>query len=569
VCAGADPKPADKAPRQAPAFTLKDADGKDWSLKDQEKKKAVVVVFIGTECPVNNAYMPRLAELHKEYAPRGVAFVAINANSQDMPVRVAAHAKEHGIPFPVLKDTANIVADQLDARRTPEAFVLDASRKVRYQGRIDDQFGIGFKRPAPTRRDLAEALDAVLDDKPVSQPLTQAPGCPISRTIKPRADGTVTYTKHVAPILQKNCQECHRPGQVAPMSLLSYKDALGWAEAIREVIEEKRMPPWYADPQYGHFSNDRSLSKEDRDTLLTWIKQSCPKGEERDLPPARRFPTDWSIGKPDIVFSMANEFNVPAKGGKNGIRYQYFIVQTNFDEDRWIQAAEARPGNRAVVHHIIVYIREPGKERQRMRPEGIGDGLLVSYAPGELPAFFEPGTAKKVPKGATLLFQLHYTPNGIEQKDRSSVGLIFAKQTPKYEVFTRAVAQQRFVIPPGDDNHEVKSATVFSDGARLTSLMPHMHLRGKDFEYRVTYPDGKSDILLRVPRYDFNWQSHYRLAKPLDLPAGTRLECTAHFDNSADNLNNPDASKRVFWGEQTWEEMMIGFVDYVKVNEGR
>ncbi|HEY7156903.1 MAG TPA: thioredoxin family protein [Gemmataceae bacterium] len=568
VCA-ADPKPADKAPRQAPAFTLKDASGKDWSLEDQQKKKAVVVVFIGTECPVNNAYIPRLAELHKEYAPRGVAFVAINANSQDTPVRVAAHAKEQGIPFPVLKDTANIVADQFDAHRTPEAFVLDGSRKVRYQGRIDDQFGIGFKRPAPTRRDLAEALDAVLDDKPVSQPLTQASGCPISRTIKPKAEGTVTYTKHVAPILQANCQECHRPGQVAPMSLLSYKDALGWAEAIREVIEEKRMPPWYADPEYGHFSNDRSLSKEDRDTLLTWIKQSCPKGDERDLPPARRFSTDWTIGKPDVVFSMSKEFNIPAKGGKNGIRYQYFAVQTNFEEDRWIQAAEARPGNRAVVHHILVYIREPGKERQRIRPDGIGDGLLVAYAPGELPAVFAPGTAKKVPKGATLLFQLHYTPNGIEQKDRSSVGLIFAKQTPKYEVFTRAVAQQRFAIPPGDDNHEVKSATVFSDDVRLMSLMPHMHLRGKDFEYRVTYPDGKSDILLRVPRYDFNWQSHYRLTKPLDLPPGTRLECTAHFDNSADNFNNPDARQRVFWGEQTWEEMMIGFVDYVKVNERR
>jgi hypothetical protein len=329
------------------------------------------------------------------------------------------------------------------------------------------------------------------------------------------------------------------------------------------------MPPWYADPEYGHFSNDRSLSKEDRETLLTWIKQSCPKGEERDLPPARRFSTDWSIGKPDVVFSMSKEFNVPAKGGKNGIRYQYFVVQTNFDEDRWIQAAEARPGNRAVVHHILVYIREPGKERQRMRPDGIGDGLLVAYAPGELPALFTPGTAKKVPKGATLLFQMHYTPNGIEQKDRSSVGLIFAKQTPKYEVFTRAVAQQRFAIPPGDDNHEVKSATVFSDDVRLMSLMPHMHLRGKDFEYRVTYPDGKSDILLRVPRYDFNWQSHYRLTKSLDLPAGTRLECTAHFDNSADNFNNPDARQRVFWGEQTWEEMMIGFVDYVKVNERR
>jgi peroxiredoxin/mono/diheme cytochrome c family protein len=568
LCAAA-PKPADTTPRPAPAFTLKDANGKDWSLQEQKKKKAVVIVFIGTECPVNNAYMPRLAELHKEYAPRGVAFVAVNANSQDTPVRVAAHAKEYGIPFPVLKDTANLVADQFGARRTPEAFVLDGPRKIRYQGRIDDQFGIGFKRPAPTRRDLAEALDEVLADKPVSEPLTEVAGCPIARTIKPKADGTITYTKHVARILQKNCQECHRPGHVAPMSLLSYEDALGWAEAIREVVQERRMPPWHADPKYGHFANDRSLSKEDRDTLLAWIKQNCPKGAARDLPPARRVSEGWSIGEPDVIFTMPEKFTIPAKGGKRGIRYQYFAVETKFDEDRWIQAAEARPGNRAVVHHILVFIRKPGEERRREGPDGIGDGLLVAYAPGDLPAVFAPGTAKKIPKGATLLFQMHYTPNGVEQKDRSSLALIFSKRTPKYEVRTRAIAQKGFAIPPGADNHEVKSAAVFGDDTQLMSLMPHMHLRGKDFEYRVEYPDGKSDILLRVPRYDFNWQSHYRLAKPLELPAGTRIECTAHFDNSADNPNNPDASKKVYWGEQTWEEMMIGFADYVKLNEER
>ncbi|HEY7315734.1 MAG TPA: redoxin domain-containing protein [Gemmataceae bacterium] len=557
---------ADKTPRRAPVFALKDAADKEWSLKDHLTKKAIVVVFVGTECPINNAYMPVLAELHKTYAPRDVAFVALNANSQDTPVRVAAHAKEHGIPFPVLKDTANKVADQFGARRTPEAFVLDGSGVIRYQGRIDDQFGIGYKRPAPTRRDLAEALEEVLAGKPVSQPLTPVAGCPIARTITPKADGPITYTKHIAPILQKNCQECHRPGQVGPMSLLDYDDALGWAEAIREVVQERRMPPWHADPRHGHFSNDRSLSKDERDMLLAWIKQDCPKGEARDLPPARRFAEGWTIGKPDAVFSL-KEFNVPAKGGKNGLRYQYFPVTTDFKQDRWIQAAEARPGNRAVVHHIIVYILKPGQGLKRNRTDGIGDGLLVAYAPGDMPAVFPAGAAKKVPKGATLLFQMHYTPNGVEQKDRSSVGLIFAKQPPKEEVRTRAVAQSRFAIPPGAANHEVKSATTFREDARLLSLMPHMHLRGKDFEYRVVFPDGKSDVLLRVPRYDFGWQSNYRLAKPLDLPAGTRLECTAHFDNSADNLNNPDPNQQVRWGEQTWEEMMIGFVDYVNRGE--
>jgi len=561
----ADTRPVEKTPRSVPQFMLKDTTGKGWSLNDQKAKKAIVVVFVGTECPINNAYMPRLAELHKEYAPRGVAFVAINANSTDAPARVAAHAKDHGIPFPVLKDTANIVADQFGARRTPEAFVLDSSGKILYQGRIDDQIGIGFQRPAPTRRDLAEALNEVLAGKPVSQPATQAPGCAIARTIKPKTSGSITYSKDVAPILQKNCQECHRPSQVGPMALLSYEDALGWAESIREVVEERRMPPWHADPKFGHFANDRSLSKAERQTLLAWIKQDCPQGNPRDLPAPRRFPEEWTIGKPDAVFSMPNTFHVPAKGGKNGIRYQYFQVDMNFEEDRWIQAAEARPGNRAVVHHIIAYIAKTGERFEQRGPDGIGDKMLVAFAPGDLPAVFAPGIAKKVPKGSTLLFQMHYTPNGVEQDDRSSVGLIFAKQPPKHEVLTRAITQRRFTIPPGADNQEVKSATTFKEDALLLSLFPHMHLRGKDFEYRIVFPDGKSEVLLRVPRYDFNWQSHYRLAKPIKMPAGTRIECTAHFDNSANNPNNPDPQKTVRWGEQTWEEMMIGFVDYVNL----
>jgi peroxiredoxin len=560
---GADTKPTEKAQASVRPFTLKDTSGTEWSLKDQQSAKAIVVVFIGTECPINNAYMPRLAELHKKYSSRGVAFVALNANSQDTPVRVAAHAKEHNISYPVLKDIANRVADDFDARRTPEAFVLDSSGRILYRGRIDDQFGIGYRRPDPTRRDLAAALDEVLAGKPVTQPRTSVAGCAIARTIKARADGPITYTKDVARILQKNCQECHRPGQVGPMSLLSYEDALGWAETIQEVVQERRMPPWYADPKIGHFSNDRSLSREERETLLAWIKQDCPRGDPSDLPPPRRFAEGWIIGKPDVVFSMPEAFNVPAKGGPKGIRYQYFAVQTKFTEDRWVQAVEAKPGNRAVVHHIIVYVTPGGKEFRQNRTDGIGDGLLVSFAPGELPAIFPPGTAKKIPKGSTLLFQMHYTPNGVEQKDRSSVGLIFAKEPPKDEVRTRAITQRRFAIPPGADSYEVKSATTFTQDAKLLSLMPHMHLRGKDFAYRVVFPDGKSEMLLRVPRYDFNWQSHYRLDKPLDLPAGTRIECTAHFDNSENNPNNPDPKKEVRWGEQTWEEMMIGFADYV------
>jgi peroxiredoxin len=555
---------ADKpAPRKVAPFALPDAvSGKTWSWNDHKGARAVVVVFLGTECPINNGYAARLAELHANYKCDAVPFIAINSNHHDTPVKIAAHARKYGLTFPVLKDAGNVVADRFGARRTPEAFVLGPDGTVRYQGRIDDQLGVGVKRPAPTRHDLAEALEEVLRGEEVSQPSLPVAGCLIARALEPKEGGDVTYCKQVSRILQSKCQECHRPGQIGPMPLLTYEDALDWSAMIREVVQEKRMPPWHADPRYGHFANDRSLSAEDRKALLSWIEQGCPKGDPKDLPPPRAFADGWTIGKPDEVFTMPKPFTVPARGGRNGVKYQYVRVETSFAEDRWVQAAEVKPGNKAVVHHIIVYILPPGG-RKRDRMDGIGDGYLAAFAPGDLPAVFPAGTAKRIPRGATLVFQLHYTPNGVEQEDRSSVGLIFAKEKPQFEVRTRAIAQQLLLIPPGTKDYEAESRTVFDKDAELVSLFPHMHLRGKDFRYKVIYPDGKSEVVLSVPKYDFDWQSNFVLKERLKLPAGTRIECVAHFDNSEDNPNNPGPDKWVAWGDQTWEEMMIGFVDYV------
>jgi peroxiredoxin len=543
-------------------FTLPDSDGKSWSLADGKDNKAAVVVFLGTECPVNNAYQPRLVEMHKEYAGKGVRFVAVNSNSQDTQERVAAHARKYGLPFPVLKDPDQIIADRFGARRTPEAFVLDADFKVRYQGRIDDQFGIGYNRPRATRTYLADAISEVLAGTTVSQPMTVVEGCLIARTVKTKPEGTVTYTKQVARILQNKCQECHRPKQIGPMSLLTYEDANSWSEMIREVVKDNRMPPWHADSRYGHFQNDRRLAQEEKETLLTWIDQGCARGKNEDLPAPKQFAEGWRIGKPDVVFTVEREYRVPAKAPARGVPYQYFMVATNFNEDRWIQAAEARPGNYAVVHHIIVYVVKPG-ERPQNHEDRIGNGFLVGEAPGDMPAVFEPGMAKKLPRGGLLVFQVHYTPNGVEQTDRSSVGLIFAKEPPKYEVRTRGISTNRFAIPPGEANYKVVSRSIFQKNALLLSFMPHMHLRGKSFQYRLITPDSKEEILMGVPRYDFSWQSNYRLERPIKLPAGSRIECTAYFDNSPGNLNNPDPTKEVRWGDQTWQEMMIGFVDYV------
>ena len=546
-------------------FKLKTSAGKDWALEDCKDKKAIVVVFIGTQCPINNAYMPRLVELDKAYRDKGVQFVAINSNEHDSLDKVAAHAKKFELTFPVLRDEKHQVANRFGAERHPVAFLLDDKHVVRYQGRIDDQYGIGYQRKEPTRRDLAEALDEVLAGKMVTKVSAPVEGCFITRVPAAKAKADVTYAKDISRILQNRCQECHRPGQIAPMPLLTYEDASSWSLMIHEVVSEQRMPPWHADPKHGKFKNDRRLSEDERTKLLAWIDAGCPEGSAKDLPDTKKFAPGWTIGQPDAVFTMTEAVTVPAKSVKGVLPYKYVLLPTNFDEDKWIQAVEAKPGNTAVVHHIIVYIVQGGK-REKNFADGFGSGMLVAYAPGDLGSVFPLGSAKKLPKGASLAFQMHYTPVGTEQTDKSSIGLIFAKEPPKTEVKTRAITQQVFAIPPNEDNHRVASKTTFSKDVILYSMFPHMHLRGKSFQFEVVYPDGKRDTLLSVPRYDFGWQSNYLLEKPLRLPAGTKIECTAHFDNSAKNRNNPNPSSYVFWGEQTWQEMMIGFADYAYVD---
>lgn len=359
----------------------------------------------------------------------------------------------------------------------------------------------------------------------------------------------VTFTKDVAPIFYKNCVSCHRAGEVAPMSLITYKEARPWARSIKEKVAMRVMPPWHADPHYGPYANDRTMTAQEVDTVVAWVDQGAKEGDPRDLPAPPAFADGWNIGKPDAVFHMPEEYNVPASGV---VEYKYFSVKTDFKEDRWVQAAEIRPGSREVVHHVIVFVQAPNEQRR----------LLVGYAPGEQPSIIPQGLARKIPAGATLIFQVHYTPTGKEVKDRSYLGVVFAKQPPKAELFTRPVMNANFAIPPGHPNYEVKSSYTFTEDAHIRSLMPHMHLRGKSFEYTVVYPDGKSKIILSVPKYDFSWQSYYILKEPVAAPKGTRLDCVAYFDNSEKNKHNPDPTKEVRWGDQTWEEMMIGWMSF-------
>jgi hypothetical protein len=380
----------------------------------------------------------------------------------------------------------------------------------------------------------------------------------------------ITFYKEVLPVLEKNCQSCHRAGEAAPFSLLTYKDARPWAAAMKEAVVSRKMPPWYADPHVGRFSNDRSLSKAEIDTLVGWAESGAKAGEPSDAPKPVEFTDGWTVGKPDYVVEMPASFDVPASGT---IDYQYFLVPTNFKEDKYVRLAEARPGDRSLVHHIIAFIREPGNPWMKdIKPGvafvpkkdddgGFGGEFLVGYAPGLPPETLKPGQAKLVKAGSDIILQMHYTANGKAGHDRSRVGFIFANEPPKERVFMLAADNEKFAIPPGDSNYEVRSKFQLQDDAKLQAFLPHMHFRGKDFEYRVTYPDGRTETLLRVPHYDFNWQLEYYLAAPKFLPKGSVIDCTAHFDNSANNKFNPDASKEVHFGEQTWEEMMIGFFE--------
>ncbi len=410
---------------------------------------------------------------------------------------------------------------------------------------------------------------------------------------------SVTFYKDVLPVLQKNCQNCHRPGEAGPMSFLSYESTRPYAKAIKAAVLTKKMPPWFADPHYGKFANDRTMAQSDIATLVSWVDNGAKPGNPKDAPAPVAFVDGWGIGKPDLVIEMPQAFEIPASGT---IDYQYMVIPTGFTEDKYVQFAEARPQDRERVHHIIAFIREPGspwmkdakpgvpfvpaelireaqkkareqgnngeaqpqgnRRRQQVGEDGGGMGdFLAGYAPGVPPQALKPGQAKLIKAGSDIILQMHYTANGKASTDRSRVGIIFAKEKPTERVLTLAAANPKFAIPPGDPNYQVDSKIQLQTETTLVSLLPHMHLRGKDFEYRIVYPSGETETLLKVPHYSFSWQLWYVLDKPKTLPAGTVIECTAHFDNSPNNPANPDPSKEIHFGEQSWDEMMIGFFD--------
>lgn len=598
LAAWPDTRPSKSGEGDVLNFSLLDYRGKHYELRRADAK-LVVLFFTGPDCPIARRNAPKLQAIAEEFGPRGVAVWMVNAMPQNDPSdarldamfelgRVAPRSRmgdryvvqgmrdlvsdavlgdretlrqetrDHvwGTPPlpPVLRDSHQLVSRYFGVKRTCDTIVIDTAKMaVVYRGAVDDQFAEGAKRPRATAHYLRDALGESLAGKPVTMPRTMAHGCAVTYETGPD-DAAISYVKEIAPLLQKSCVGCHSPGNIGPFTMDGYKKVKGWSAMIEEVLLERRMPPWHADPHHGTFANDRSLTAVETQALLRWIKQGCPRGDGEDpLERPAAAPAEWELGKPDFVVKLPKQ-EIPATGV---LDYRFIDADFVMPQDAWLRAAITKPGNRQVIHHVIVRVRYPAFFRDK--PEEAF--LFTTWVPGLPQAEFPAGTGMYLPKGARFNFEVHYTTNGHAQTDESEVGLYLAKEKPKMRFEVRGFETRDLDIPPGDGDARHTIAYGFKRDTRIFALSPHMHLRGKRMKFELLGPDGTRETLLSVPAYDFNWQTSYRLAEPKLAPAGSWLMCTGAFDNSAKNPHNPDATARARWGPQSWNEMFMGFMD--------
>ncbi len=536
-------------------FVLLDHRGAAHELRYHSDAKAIVIMVQGNGCPAVRQLLPRLAEVRKAYADRGVVFWLLNANPQDDRASVVAEAKEFGFALPVLMDDTQLVAEALGVERTAEVFVIDpADRwKLKYRGPVDDRVGYGQQRPEADHHYLSDALDAVLAGKPVARPRVEGVGCLVDL---PKHERRISYVKEIAPLLIEKCVECHRPGGIGPWAMKNHKTVAGFAPMIREVILTHRMPPWHADPHVGEFSNDRSLSVEQKQKLVHWIESDAPRDAGPDPLEAamkRQWP-EWPLGEPDVVIELPR-VPIPATGL---LPYLHPVVVNPLDKPVWLRAVDFLPEERGVLHHIIAaHIRPPSAPRGK--PEG---GLMGGYTPGGGPVIYPEGVGLHLKPGDRFGFQVHYTTMGRATADTTRLGLYFRDGPPQHEHQAVVLQNPGIRIPPHARAHTESARWTFDRDILVYSLLPHAHFRGKASEFRAIYPDGKEELLLAVPRYDFNWQHIYQLKMPKRLPAGTTVVHSTTWDNSILNRANPDPDKEVRWGLQSEDEMLFGVVNY-------
>lgn len=559
-----------------PSVVCRDLDGAAADWRDAAGERGTVLALTSVTCPVGQKLFPALARAEAVADRLGFGFVHVGVQGLDDAAALRAHAERHGLEGLVLQDIDGGLARALDARTTTEVFVVDARGTLRYRGALNDQYGIGFALPAAREHFLRDALVALATAKELEVPATSAPGCVVEHEVETVGGASdVTYARDVSRLMQRSCVECHRDGGVAPFPLDSYPAVSRRASMLLSVVDEGLMPPWFAAEHEGEspWANDRSLLPGERDLLARWIEAGKPEGDAAEQPLPRRFETGgWVLGEPDAIYAMPRSFNVPAEGRVN---YKYFAVPTNLERDAWIEAIEVRPGAVDVVHHVLAHAlpAEAFKDGRLVRWDLLDErrGFFAAWAPGAEPVVYPDGHARLLEAGTVLMFELHYTPNGTARRDRSAVGVHFASTDPAWRperiVRTAGISNRSFEVPARASAHVDTATGLVKRAMRITSLMPHMHLRGKAFRFDRVALDGARTTLLDVPRYDFNWQLAYNLEEPIVLEAGERLDVRAVFDNSSANLANPAPDRPVRWGPDTDDEMLIGFVDYVLVEE--
>ena len=545
---------------------LSDPWGRITPLSEVWESEYLVVLIVGTECPLARLYATRFVDIARQFNNRPCNFVMVDANVQDSLADLQRFIAANDLEVPVLKDLDQHFSDCLKAVRTPEAFILNPRGQVLYRGRVDDQYQVGIVRPQITREDLKVALNEILAGERVRTQNTPAQGCFIGRRPADNirvdsieADRNATYATEIAPILNRHCVRCHREGDIGPMSFVDYDEVTGWGETILEVIEDGRMPPWHASNPSGTFQNEQKMAPSEIETLRHWVDLGMPSGDLTKTPEIPIFADRWRLETPpDEILTMSTQsFKVPAHGV---IDYKYYVVDPGWTEDRWIRATQVLPGNPRVVHHAIVFLRTP--ETQRFD----GLGWLGGYVPGQTPSMLETHQARRVPAGSKLVFQMHYTPTGRSEEDQTQIGIWFADESKvKEEVLTGILLNQNFEIPPNTAEYRVEAAlSGFPEGSRLLSLTPHMHVRGQSI--RIWANDRSEDAgdssVLDVPKYDFNWQHNYEFVKPIPLGSDSRISFEAKFNNSSSNPVNPDPNVFVRWGDQTWQEMAVVFVNF-------
>ena len=536
-------------------FMLLDHAGDAHELYYYADAPAVVLIVQGNGCPIVRNALADYRTLSDAYAPAGVEFLMLNANLQDGRASIAAEAAEWGIPYPVLVDETQLVAESLNLTRTAEVLVIDPDGwRIAYRGPVNDRLAYERQKETASEHYARDALDALIAGTEPAIAARDAMGCLINLPGAEADHGAISYSETIAPLLQENCVTCHQTGGIGPWAMTDYNMVRGFAPMIREVIRTKRMPPWHADPHIGQWQGDRSLTIKERQTLVHWIEAGAPRGDGPDpLAAARAEAPDWPLGEPDLIVQLP-AFDVPATGV---VDYEFPVVENPLDRDVWVRAITFKPGSMEVVHHVLAGTTDAGSEA-RYSGEALMRNYLGGYAPGNESHFMPEGTGVFVPKGTSFMFQLHYTPYGMSVTDATQVGLYFHDEPPANFLRHSVVMSPVIRIPPNAPAHEETAYFEFSRDAVLYSILPHSHYRGRSSTFELAYPDGRRETILSVPNYDFNWQRGYDFVEPREIAAGTRLIHTTIYDNSSRNPGNPDPNSAVRWGLQSHQEMLYG-----------